>query len=154
MVDRPRIPVRVQAYLAHIAACPLSDWLRDRIRPGGRVLSDHDRNCARVQRGIDLRLHGRLGAQDVVDRRDVVGLRRNVRVAEVDHAEMFKQVEVEVLNVTRVPDRLLPHALRASKPLGLVHVAVLLAPAGRKGRSDDDDVRTLEVLRTDGDRRS
>ena len=61
---------------------------------------------------------------------DVVALRAEiVGVAEVDDLQVLEDVEVEVLHVAGVADRLLAHALRTGKPQRLVDTAVGLRPS-------------------------
>jgi hypothetical protein len=149
-VIHPGVPVGVEADDADIALGPLRDGLGDGVRAARRVLPDHDGERPRIERLVDLLLDRGLRAEDVLDGRLVIGLRRDLRVAEIDHLEVLEHVEVEVLDVARlVPDGLLPDALGSGNPVALRHAGVL-GPAGDIGSADDRRVHSLQIRGRDG----
>jgi len=151
-VERPRVPVRVEADAADVALRPLRDGLRDRVGPQRRVLPDDDREGAGVERLVHLLLDGGLRPEDVLGGRLVEHLGRDVRIPEIYELEVLEHVEVEVLDVAGgVPDGLLPDPLRSRDPLGLRHPGVLL-PARDVRRADDRHVGPLEVSGRRGER--
>jgi hypothetical protein len=113
--------------------------------PQGEFCPTHDRECAGVEHRADLLLDRGLRAEDVLDRRLVIGLRRDLCVTEIDHLEVLEHVEVEVLDIARlVPDGLLPDALGSGNPIALRYAGVL-GPAGNIGSTDDRRVHALQV---------
>src|SRR5579863_324650 len=59
---------------------------------------------------------------------------------------MVGEVEIEILNVSPIADRLLTHPLRRREPFGFVDARIFITPAGGEGSPDDDDIGAFEFV--------
>jgi hypothetical protein len=137
--------MRVETDHPDVALRALADRLCDRVRAGRRVLPDDDRNRTRIEHLVNLYFNSGLRAENVLDGCGVVRS-GDRRIAEVDDLQVIEDVDIKLLHVAGIADRLLAHTLRTCEPQFLVDTAVRLAPARGERCTDDDDIGSDEIL--------